>query len=179
MTLGYPGRCVASDRSIRVTAFNTMPSDPRRSMPGDGCLCGEAASRTCWPASFPGTPGVSYEGGGLSWQRTRLGVLAGPRPTPDHSGRLQAAWWRPPRSRVVWLGDGYWTGVGFRPCAFRNGRYCSVCPTGEYRDESEAWYRVVAAPGVELLRAPSLEGAGLSEMYLTGKVIGVPDLPRG
>lgn len=45
------------------------------------------------------------------------------------------------------------------------------CTAGEYRDDSEAWYRVVAEPGVELLEGPNADGPKMLEMYLTGKVM--------
>lgn len=45
------------------------------------------------------------------------------------------------------------------------------CSSGQYRDDSEAWYRVLSEPGVELLEGPDADGPKMLEMYLTGKVL--------
>lgn len=50
--------------------------------------------------------------------------------------------------------------------------------SGEYRDESEAWYRVVSPGGVELLGGPDSQGERKMEMFLTGKVCNPPP-PKG
>ena len=51
---------------------------------------------------------------------------------------------------------------------------CFVCVSGEYLDESEAWYRVVSPDGVDLLEGPDLEGERKLEMFLPGKVQSIP-----
>lgn len=42
--------------------------------------------------------------------------------------------------------------------------------TGEYRDDAEAWYEVVAESGVELLEAPDTTRGRMLELFLPGKV---------
>lgn len=42
---------------------------------------------------------------------------------------------------------------------------------GDYRDDSEAWYEVVAEGGVELLERPDKNRARLLELFLPGKVM--------
>lgn len=41
---------------------------------------------------------------------------------------------------------------------------------GEYRDDAEAWYEVVAESGVELVEAPDTTRGRMLELFLPGKV---------
>lgn len=43
--------------------------------------------------------------------------------------------------------------------------------TGDYRDDSEAWYEVVAEGGVELVERPEKNRGRLLELFLPGKVM--------
>lgn len=45
-----------------------------------------------------------------------------------------------------------------------------ACNIGDYRDDSEAWYEVVAHSGVELLEAPDSNSGRMLELFLPGKV---------
>eukprot|EP00903_Cladosiphon_okamuranus_P021614 g19873.t1 len=50
-----------------------------------------------------------------------------------------------------------------------DGQFMVENITGEYRDDAEAWYEVVADSGVELLEAPDTARGRMLELFLPGK----------